>query len=342
MNIGVLGCGYWGSKHVRVLSQLPGVTEVTAIDQREERLTALGNAFPGLSTARHLGEAGDLDAVVLATPPHTHAALATQLLEAGIHVLVEKPLALSTRDAHALHALARERGKTLMVGHTFEYNAAVTALRGLITSGELGDVLYIDTARLNLGLYQSRTNVIWDLAPHDVSIINHLLGDVPTRVAAWGSRHRHPELEDVAYLKLEYANSDVTAQIHVSWLDPQKVRRVTVVGDRKMAVYNDLAPEERLRVYDKGVGSPSDGDGMHAQALTYRYGGIQSPYIDFKEPLAVEDEHFVACISTGACPLTDGANGLAVVQTLEAAQLSLEEGSREVELSELEVSLVGV
>ena len=333
MKVGIVGCGYWGSKHVRVFHGMREVERTVAIDMREDRRKALADTFPGLATAPTLEDAfDDIDAVVIATPPSTHAAIALDALRAGKHVLVEKPLAKTTRDAQQLVDEAELRGLTLMVGHTFEHNAAVWKLRDLVVGGVLGKVLYIDTARLNLGLYQQSTNVIWDLAPHDVSIINHVLHMAPVTVHAWGSRHAHSVLEDVAYIKLEYPNG-VHAQVHVSWLDPQKVRRVTIVGNKQMAVYNDLASEERIRIYDKGVGSLQDGEQMHEAPMSYRYGGISSPYIAFQEPLSVEDRDFVESITQSHSPRSDGRRGLAVVQTLEAAERSLRE-QRAVRLDE--------
>lgn len=334
IRVGIVGCGYWGSKHVRVFHGMADVQQVHAIDMRPDRLAALTRTFPGLVPHTSFDDAlQHVDAVVIATPPTTHADLASRALAAGKHVLVEKPLAKTTADAQRVVDQARSAGLTLMVGHTFEHNSAVWKLRELVADGALGKVLYIDSARLNLGLYQPNTNVVWDLAPHDVSIINHVLDASPTTVTAWGSRHVHDRLEDVAYLKLEYPGG-VNAQIHVSWLDPCKVRRVTVVGDRQMAVYNDLADAERVRVYDKGVGLPSDGENMHEAPMSYRYGGIASPYIEFNEPLAVEDADFVRSIVDGRQPLSSGERGLAVVRVLEAAERSLRE-ERRVHVDEL-------
>jgi predicted dehydrogenase len=266
-----------------------------------------------------------VDAVVIATPPRSHARLAIQALAAGKHVLVEKPMTTTTSSAHRLIEEAANRGLTLMVGHTFEHNAAVWKLREVIESGQLGEIYYIDTARLNLGLYQADVNVVWDLAPHDISIINHLLSAAPTSVQAWGSRHARFRQEDVAYLRLSYEDRSVQAQVHVSWLDPCKVRRVTVVGSRRMAVYDDLADDERLRIYDKGVVAAEQGD-VRNRPMSYRYGGISAPYIQLHEPLAVQDQHFVECVATGRRPYTDGEDGLAVVQVLEAASQSLHRG----------------
>jgi predicted dehydrogenase len=327
MRIGVVGCGYWGSKHVRVLHGVPEVEKVVAIDSRAERLQSLSRSFAGLPCFGDLeASLGEVDGLVIATPPSTHLALALTAMRAGKSVLIEKPLATSTHDAQVLMEEAERRNVTLMVGHTFEYNAAVLKLRELVTSGALGSVYYLDTARLNMGLYQSDVNVIWDLAPHDVSIINYVLGSEPISVQAWGAPHAHPFLEDVAYLRLDYPNA--TANVHVSWLDPCKVRRVTVVGSSQMAVYNDLATEERVRVYDKGVVNAQDPQTLQELPMTYRYGDIRSPYISFEEPLSVQDRHFVNCIKDGLEPRTSGSNGLAVVKVLEAADVSLREGTR--------------
>jgi predicted dehydrogenase len=339
MRIGVVGCGYWGSKHVRVLHALPAVDHVVVVDTRPERLRDIKRLFPGIDVFERLRDALDsADAFVIATPPDTHAKCAMAAMHAGKSVLVEKPLATSTLDARRLVDTAHRLGVVLGVGHTFEYNAAVWKLRDLLESGELGRVHYIDSARLNLGLYQSDVNVIWDLAPHDVSICNYVLSSRPSLVEAWGSRHAHSFLEDVAYLRLTYDEPEVTAHIHVSWLDPSKVRRTTVVGSAKMAVYNDLAAEERIRVYDKGVVLTADQPALAQMPMTYRYGDIQSPFLAFEEPLLVQDREFVSCVQMGERPATDGDNGIAVVQALEAAQMSLRSG-RPVHLSETEFRL---
>src|SRR6266511_981399 len=315
LKVGVVGCGYWGSKHARVLHSIPQVEQVIAIDPRQERLRDLHQALPSLAMHQNLQAALDqVDAVVIATPPRTHVRLALMAMAAGKSVLVEKPLAMSITEAD------------LMIGHTFEYNAAVWKLRELVQSGELGRIYYMDSARLNLGLYQHDVNVVWDLAPHDISIYNYVLGSSPVSVQAWGSRHGYQHLEDVAYLRLLYVNPDVTANIHVSWLDPCKVRRTTVVGSVKMAVYNDLASNERIRVFDKGVVPPENGANLQDYPMSYRYGEIRSPYVAFDEPLYVQDREFVSCVLTGRQPQTHGYNGLAVTRVLEGAELSLQTG----------------
>ena len=327
LNVGVVGCGYWGSKHVRVLQGMPGVSRVTAIDPSEDRLQSLKQAFPGIATYRSLASAlGHVDAVVIATPPRTHARLALIAMEAGKSVLVEKPLATDIKDAHILAEEAAARSLVLMVGHTFEYNAAVWKLKELVQSNELGRIYYMDSARLNLGLYQSDVNVIWDLAPHDVSIFNYILQATPVSVQAWGSRHGHRSLEDVAYLRLLYADPEVTATARVSWLDPCKVRRTTVVGSNKMAVYNDLASEP-IRIFDKGLVPPEEVGEPQDIPMSYRYGDIRAPHVLFEEPLNVQDREFVSCVAEGRQSRTSADNGMAVVRVLEAANLSLETGT---------------
>jgi predicted dehydrogenase len=326
MRVGVVGCGYWGAKHLRVLRCLPAVRDVVAVDPLPERRAQLARSAPGVTAFADLESAlPHVDAVVIATPPTGHSALALQALIAGRHVLVEKPMTTSTASARRLIEEAAARELTLMVGHTFEYNAAVWKLRELIGSGELGEVYHVETARLNLGIYQADVNVVWDLAPHDISILNYLLQSVPRSVHTWAARCARFCQEDVGHLLLGYDDPAVRAQVHVSWLDPCKVRRVTVVGSRKMAVYDDLADQEWLRVYDKGpaVVPPADPSGC---PTSYRDGGVCAPRFPMREPLHVQDEHFVECVLTGRRPRTDGESGLAVVRVLEAAAQSMQRG----------------
>ncbi|MDQ0381547.1 Gfo/Idh/MocA family protein [Amycolatopsis thermophila] len=324
LRVAVVGCGYWGSKHVRVLHSIDEVERVVLVDGAQERLSSLSRSYPGAAAFTALTDAlPEIDAAVIATPPTTHVPLALEAIAAGKHVLVEKPLAATTAGARELIVAAETAGVILMVGHTFEYNAAVWKLRDLVRSGVLGDLYYLDTARLNLGLYQSDVNVIVDLAPHDFSIINFVVGQSPIAVQAWASRHAHARLEDVAYIRLFYADHRLSANVHVSWLDPYKVRRVTAVGSEKMATYNDLAGDERIRVLDKGVRLPSVEGDLSQRPMSYRYGDILSPYVAFDEPLSIEDRHFAECVRNGTTPATDGRNGLAVVEILDAAQLSL-------------------
>lgn len=325
--IGVVGCGYWGSKHVRVLSSLGSVSEVALIDSNPRSREAMLSAFPAARAFPDLESSlPHVDAFVIAVPARRHAEFALKALRNGKHVLVEKPLATSLAEARLVVDEACRSNTTLMVGHTFEFNPAVRELRRRLEQSELGELYYIHSARLNLGPYRSDVNVVWDLAPHDISILNYLLRSTPTTVTAWGASHASTGLEDLAYARLEYEERRVTSYIHISWLDPIKVRRVTVVGSEKMAVYNDVG-EERLRIFDRGVEGLSRDLHSFERPLSYRYGDIISPHISLEEPLSLEDRHFVDCIRTGTVPEADGRDGLSVVAILEAIDRSLQTGA---------------
>jgi predicted dehydrogenase len=311
-----------------VLSGLPDV-DVVVVDQRPERLNDARRNFPAVGVAHSLKEVVEcVDAVVVATPPSAHFEVAMMALSARKHVLVEKPLATTVEDAEMLVEMAEAADRQLMVGHTFEYNAAVWKLKEIVDSGELGKILYIDTARLSLGLYQQDVNVVWDLAPHDLSIVSYLLGSMPDTVSVWGQRHIGRGHADVAYLKLGFSGTATPAFVHVSWLDPCKVRRVTVVGERKMAVYNDMSDNERVRVYDIGVDAedPSDPTSMHAMPVSYRSGDIVSPFVAFREPLLVQDSHFIDCARANVPTRTPGRRGADIVRVLAASDVSLTSG----------------
>jgi predicted dehydrogenase len=271
----------------------------------------------------------EVDALVVASPARTHAPLLVDAFQAGKHVLVEKPLALSTAEAVALAEAADRAGKVLLVGHTFEYNPAVTRMRELLEGGDLGDLWYLHSQRVNLGRIQSDINALWSIGPHDVSIANYLIGAAPRWVSARGARYLHAEVEDVVFATLGY-DGGVLAHLHVSWLDPSKLRRTTVVGSRRMVVFDDLDSEAKLRVYDKGADPVSGGFGEFQFRL--RRGDLHVPRTDLTEPLALELEHFLECCRTGARPRTDGWNGVRVVATLEAAQHSLDKGGVQVEV----------
>jgi predicted dehydrogenase len=318
-----------------VLRSTTGVTAVIAIDQRFAQIGDGGREpeYGVLAYASLEDALPHVDAVVIATPPASHAPLALKAIAAGKHVLIEKPMATTTDAARLIIDAAAAAGVVLMPGHTFEHNAAVNKLRDLVRGGHLGKLFYLDSARLNLGLYQRDVNVILDLAPHDISILNFVLGALPTTVTVWASRHVHPEHEDVAYMRLDYSDLGVRANIHVSWLDPRKVRRMTAVGSKKMVVYDDMADEERIRVYDKSATPPEGGDAT-LSGVAYHLGEIVAPYVPFAEPLVVQDQHFIDCIANGSTPCVDGSSGLAVVQVLECAQISLRE-QRPVALAEV-------
>ena len=318
-----------------MLRATTGVGAVIGVDQRFAEIgDGRREAEHGIAAYADIEEAlPHVDAVVIATPPASHAPLALKAIAAGKHVLVEKPMATTTAAARMLVDAASAAGVVLMPGHTFEHNAAVHKLRDLVRGGHLGRLFYLDCARLNLGLYQSDVNVIFDLASHDISISNFVLGAQPTTVTVWGARHVHPEHEDVAYLRLEYGDLGVRSNIHVSWLDPRKVRRITAVGSTKMAEYDDMADEERIRIYDKSA-IPPDGNGGPLSGVAYHLGDMVAPFVPFAEPLAVQDQQFVDCIVGNSSPSVDGSNGLAVVQALECAQISLRE-QRPVTLAEV-------
>ena len=329
--IAVVGLGYWGPNWVRNLYQLRCAKRLIACDLDRSRRERMRSLYPGIELSERFEEVlddPDVQGVIIAAPVSTHYPLARRTLEADKSVLVEKPLAMSRSEAADLVRLARDRGRILMVGHTFEYSAPVLKAQELIASGDLGEIFYISSVRANLGLFQRDVNVAWDLATHDISIILKLMGGrVPTAVSCQGQSHYQDNVEDVAMLTLYFARN-VIAFIHVSWLDPNKIRRTTIVGSRKMLVYDDTATQEKIRIYDKGVTVHRYYDDFGDFQFSYRYGDIQIPRIDESEPLRSECAHFAECIRTGATPNTDGLSGLRVVSVLEAANLSLRQGGR--------------
>lgn len=334
--IAVVGLGYWGPNWIRNLYQLRCAKRLIACDLDTSRRERMRSLYPGVELSGRIEdvlEDPEVRGVIVAAPVSTHYPLARKTLEADKSVLVEKPLAMSRTEAADLVRLARDRGRTLMVGHTFEYSAPVLKARELIASGDLGDIFYISSVRANLGLFQRDVNVAWDLATHDISIILMLMGGrVPTAVSCQGQSHYQDNVEDVAMLTLYFARN-VIAFIHVSWLDPNKIRRTTIVGSRKMLVYDDTATQEKIRIYDKGVTVDRYYDNFGEFQFSYRYGDIQIPRIEESEPLRSECAHFAECISTGATPNTDGLSGLRVVSVLEAANLSLRQGGRTIPVS---------
>ncbi|MEO7000928.1 MAG: Gfo/Idh/MocA family oxidoreductase [Ktedonobacterales bacterium] len=320
VSFGLIGWGYWGPKLARNLESLPQASLKVVADLDPHRRAQAQSERPWIQTTGRLEDVllSDVDGVVIATPVATHFELARQALLNGKHVLVEKPLTASVAEAEELIALATRMQRTLMVGHTFEYSPAVVELRKLIQDGELGNIYCVEAERLNLGLFRSDIDVIWDLAPHDVSILLSLLGGAPDRVQAQARAHLRPEVYDVAHLDLEY-DSGVTAHIHVSWLHPTKVRQVTVIGDKRMAIYDDTNPAEMLKIFNKGADVGVD------PVISYRHGAITIPHIEWAEPLRLECEDFARAIRTGARPQASGQSGLAVVKILAAAQQSLRE-----------------
>jgi len=326
VSVGVIGAGYWGPNLIRNFSELPAVDRIVVADMKQERLQHIQNLYPQVQTTTNYRDffSTGIDAVVIATPPATHFKIAQDCLQHGLHVMVEKPLTLRSQDSEELIRLADERGLTLMVGNTFEYNGAVRALKQLIDDGELGDIYYIDAVRTNLGLFQPHVNAMWDLAPHDISILLYLLGKDPTSVSAQGGHAIFRNIHDVVYMHMNFPGN-VLAHIHVSWLNPCKVRKITVVGSKKMVVYDDVENLEKIKIYDKGVDAPPYTDSFADFQCSYRYGDVTTPYIRFVEPLKVECQHYMDCVLTGAQPQSNGWVGLRIVKVLEAASASLQE-----------------
>jgi predicted dehydrogenase len=319
MRFGVIGWGYWGPKIARNLSSLPqsSVKMVADLDKHRLAIIAAHDSLIQTTTSIQDVFTSDVDGVVIATPVNTHYALARQALLHGKHVLVEKPLTANIAEAEELVELAEKRQRILMVGHTFEYSPAVNELRKIISSGELGNIYSIETERVNLGLFRNDINVIWDLAPHDVSILLYLLGKKPERIKVQAHAHVQRHIHDTAHLDLEFAGG-MSAHIHVSWLHPCKIRRVTIIGDARMAVYDDTNPAEMLKIYNKGAEVHAD------PVVSYRHGAITIPHIDWVEPLRLECEDFAHAIRTGEQPRAHGGVGLEVVRVLAQAQEALE------------------
>ncbi len=319
LSFGVIGWGYWGPKIARNLDSLPQAKVTMVADLDARRLAPLSMKHSGIQTTTQIEDVfrSEVDGVVIATPVRTHYQLAKQALLQGKHVLVEKPLTANVAEAEELVALAQEQRRILMVGHTFEYSPAVNELRKLIQRGELGKIYSIEAERLNLGLFRNDINVIWDLAPHDVSILLYLLGKRPVQVEVQAHAHLQRHIHDIAHLNLGFTDG-MTAHIHVSWLHPCKIRRVTVIGDARMAVYDDTNPAEMLKIYNKGADVHAD------PGVSYRFGEVTIPYIDWIEPLHLECEDFATAIRTGAQPRAHGGVGLEVVRVLAAVQEALE------------------
>lgn len=335
VSVGVVGLGYWGPKLTRNFHDLEGAQLEWVCDFRKDRLESLSQSYPEVKTTRSFDELLDssVEAISLATPASTHAQLASRALRSGKHVLIEKPIALSVSEARDLIELAQSCGKILMVGHTFIYNPAVQAVKQLIQSGGLGEIYYISGCRLNLGLFQPDINVLWDLAPHDVSMLLYWLDEDPLRISAWGGAYVQKErgIHDVATISAIFP-SGIYADVRVSWLDPVKTRKYTIVGSKKMLVYDDIADTDKLLIYDKGVEIPPYSTTEQEFRASYHQGeGVAYP-VNWIEPLETECRHFIECIETGTTPITDGISGLRVVRVLETADLSLRDGGAWLEL----------
>jgi predicted dehydrogenase len=334
IGIAVVGTGDWGANLVRNFANLPGCRLVAVHDNDPQRLEKSAVQYPAARAVAALGELAtlpDVQGVVVAASAVSHYDLARTLLEAGKDVFVEKPLALSVAHAEDLVRLARQRGRILMVGHLLLYHPAVRFLKSMVERGELGDLFYIYSQRVNLGKVRRDENALWSFAPHDLSVILHLLGQEPIDVVARGSAFLQGSVEDVVFVDLRFPDGKL-AHVHVSWLDPHKLRKFTVVGSRKMVVFDDMEAGEKVKIYDKGVDRAGEVV-SYGDALTVRSGDILIPKISLQEPLRVECQHFVDCVREHKTPLTDGAGGLQVVRVLAAAQASLEQGGTPVRLA---------
>ena len=329
LRVGVIGLGQWGPNHVRNLRMVEGCTIARICDSAQFRLALARRQFPGIETtrdARSITEAADIDAVVVATPVSSHFQLVRQALEAGKDVLCEKPLALSSAEARALCAIARRRRRVLMVGHVFLYNPGTLHLKRAIDRGTLGRIYYMDAVRTNLGPVRSDVGVVYDLASHDISIFNFLLGARPESVSAVGGAFLRRGIEDIGFLTLSYPGG-VVCHVHTSWLNPRKVRQLTVVGDGKMAVWDDMNILEPVRYYDKGV-MPDTYSSFGEFHMILRDGAITTPKLRLFEPLLRQDQEFVDCLRSRRKPAASGEFGADVVRVLEAARQSIAHGGR--------------
>ena len=334
IGVGVIGCGYWGPKLARNFYDLPNATLVAVADLREDRLAELVKVYPSINATRNYRElfSNDIEAIVIATPVNLHFPLACDALQAGKHVLVEKPITAVADQAQELIDLAAQQNLTLMVGHTFEFNPAVEAVREIVQSGELGEIYYINSIRANLGLLQPDINVIWDLAPHDISILRYVLGSDPQRVSARGAVfvNKSHNLHEVAYVNMQFQNG-VMANLQLSWLDPVKQRAITIVGSKKMLVYDDIAAD-KVVIFDIGVEVPQYSITEEEFRASYRHGDETVYPLNWAEPLRNECNHFIECIQTGTTPRSDGIDGLRVLRVLETAQRSLLNGGVELQV----------
>lgn len=325
IGVGIIGCGYWGPNLIRNFSACPQTELVAVCDASPTRLEAMRRTHSHLRLVNSLDEflqTPGLQAVSIATPVSTHFSLAKRCLEAGLHVLVEKPLAATLREAQTLCDLADRLGKVLMVDHTYLFGNPVRKVKELVENDELGELYYVDSIRINLGLFQRDVNVIWDLAPHDLSIVDHVLGLPARSISAWGCAHADPNIEDIAYVNVDYGDR-LMACFHVNWLSPVKLRQMIFAGAKKSLIFNELNTTEPIKVYGRGIEVGQSSEDVHQLLINYRSGDIWSPHIEAGEALQGVVRHFAECIRDGVPCLSDGRMGLRVVQLLESATRSI-------------------
>ncbi len=333
IKVGLIGYGYWGPNLVRNFNGIPECKIKYVCDSREDRLKLLKQTYPFIDTvtdANLVIEDKEIDAVVIATPVFTHYKFAKAALENGKHVLLEKPMTASVKEAMDLMKMAEDQSKVLMVDHTFLYTGAVQTMKKIINRGEMGKIKYFDSTRINLGLFQPDVNVLWDLAPHDISILNFLVNETPYSVNATGVSHTNNNIENIAYLTVNY-QSDFIAHFNCSWTSPVKIRMMLLGGNEKMLVYNDLEPSEKIRIYDTGYSYKSDEERKKI-LVDYRAGDVYIPKVEMKEALSSMANDFVNCIQSGSKPVADMKSGIDVVKVLEAAQLSIKQNGKEIKL----------
>ena len=335
IKIGVIGYGYWGPNLVRNFSETPGITVASVADLDPKKLEIVQKRYPGVNTTsrfQDLLENKDIDAIAIATPVNSHFELGMAVLKAGKHLWLEKPMTETSEQARKLVNEAEKRNLVLMVDHTFIYTGAVRRMGDMVKSGELGQILYYDSTRINLGLFQRDVSVIADLAVHDFSILDYLLGEQPVAVSAVGTNHFPGTPENLSYITLFY-DSGIIAHINVSWLAPVKVRQILIGGSKKMITYDDLEPSEKIKIYDKGISFTEDPQQIYEMRVGYRTGDMWAPKLESTEALRIEGEHFVDCIENGKTPMTDGALGLRVVELIEAATRSMHQRGQSVEIN---------
>ncbi|MFC2088441.1 Gfo/Idh/MocA family protein [Calditrichota bacterium] len=334
INVGVIGVGYWGPNIIRNFVSNDKTKLEICCDLKQDRLNNILRIYPGIKTTTNCNEImnnPEIDLVAVCTPVFSHYEIAKKVLEAGKHVLIEKPMTSTSAQAEELIELAAKKGLQIIIDHTFVYTGAVKKIKEIIQNGELGELYYFDSVRVNLGLFQHDVNVLWDLAPHDISIMHYLLEKKPESVVATGADHTGSGLEDVAYLTVYYPNN-LIAHIHTNWLSPVKIRETLITGSKKMIVWDDNTPSEKVRIYDKGIDVVESADQIYNMLIQYRTGDMFCPKIDTSEALGTEINHIVECIEQNKPALTDGKAGLMVVKILEAAQESIKNRGREIKV----------
>lgn len=340
IQVGVIGYGYWGPNLVRNFSEIPDSRVVAVSDRDEQRLQLAKTRYPSLDVTtdyQSILSSSDIDAVAIATPVSSHYELALGALRSGKHVFLEKPLTETVEQGERLIAEAQERGLVLHVDHTFVYTTAVRKIRDLVDNGDLGELYYYDSVRVNLGLFQPDVSVLWDLAVHDLSIMDYVFPSTPIAVSATGVSHVIGKPANIAFLTLFFENNAV-AHLHVNWLAPVKIRRTLIGGSRRMIVYDDLEPSEKVKLYDKGITINGSKESLYSTLIGYRTGDMWAPQLGITEALREEAQHFARCVMNGESSLTDGRAGLRVVQILEAATRSMNERGRPMDLDLSRVS----